>query len=158
MTRLHRSLRGGLVLAALTATTLPALANNFGCEQAVRLQQQGLSVEEIAHAMGLSVAAVHELCVAQAPQSVVVPNGRVPVGPAGPAPFGAAGPAPLGAAGPAPLGAAGPAPIGAAGPAPIGARRARPDRRRLDVDPDQALTRPRGQRLRSSSRTASLIE
>ena len=122
MTRLHRLLRGGLVLAALTATALPSLANNFGCEQAVRLQQQGLSVEEIAQAMGLSVAAVHELCVSQpAPQSVVVPNGRVPVGPAGPAPFGAAGPAPFGAAGPAPLGAAGPAPIGAAGPAPIGA-------------------------------------
>ena len=49
-----------LILAGLIAGTAPALANS-GCEQAVRLQQQGLSVDEIAAAMGLSVAAVHEV-------------------------------------------------------------------------------------------------
>ena len=117
MTHAHM-LTTGLGLAALLAATAPALANS-GCEQAVRLQQEGLSVDEIARAMGLSVAAVHGLCAQ--PQSVVVPQGRVPVGPAGPAPLGAAGPAPFGAAGKAPMGAAGPAPMGAAGPAPMGA-------------------------------------
>lgn len=108
-----------LGLAVLLVGAAPALANNLGCEQAVQLQQQGLSVAEIAQEMGLSVAAVHSLCAQ--PQSVVVPQGRVPVGAAGQAPIGAAGPAPIGAAGPAPMGAAGPAPMGAAGPAPMGA-------------------------------------
>lgn len=121
MTRVQQMLGGVLMLAApIAAGVAPATADNAGCEQAVRLQRHGLSIEEIAQTMGLSVAAVHGLCGRPAP-SAVAPNGRVVVGPAGPPPFGAAGPAPLGAAGPPPLGAAGPAPLGAAGPAPIGA-------------------------------------
>jgi hypothetical protein len=113
-------MRSGLLAATLFVASAAA-ATNAGCEQAVRLQQQGLSVEQIAGAMGLSVGAVHNLCAQPAPRSVVVPNGRVVGGAPGPAPHGAAGPPPLGAAGPAPLGAAGPAPLGAAGPAPFGA-------------------------------------
>ena len=120
MTLVHRALRFALPFAALIVTTTGSALANAGCEHALRLQQQGLSIEEIAHSMGLSIAAVNGLCGQRTAQSVVVPNGRVPVGPAGPAPMGAAGPAPMGAPGPAPMGAAGPAPMGAAGPAPIG--------------------------------------
>ena len=120
MTRVHRSLRGGLVLAALIASLhAPAGADDGGCAQAMQLQAQGLSLEEIAATLGLSVDAVRGLCAA--PHSVPAPASRVAGGAAGPAPMGAAGPAPMGAAGPAPLGAAGPAPLGAAGPAPMGA-------------------------------------
>lgn len=120
MTRVHHSLRGSLVLAALIAGLLaPAHADNAGCARAMQLQAQGLSLDEIAGTLGMSVDAVRGLCAA--PRSVPAPAGRVAVGAAGPAPMGAAGPAPLGAAGPAPLGAAGPAPMGAAGPAPMGA-------------------------------------
>jgi len=119
MTHVHRLACGSLVLAALTLAAGVAQGNGPGCARALQLEAQGLTVDEIAHSMGITVAAVQSLCVS--PQSVVVPAGRAPVGAAGPAPFGAAGPAPLGAAGPAPIGAAGPAPIGAAGPAPIGA-------------------------------------
>lgn len=118
----HRLLGAGAVAALALFTTAPGHAANTGCAQALRLQEQGLSVEEIAGAFGISVGAVHQLCSApQAPRSAVVPSGRVPVGAAGPPPLGAAGPPPWGAAGPAPMGAAGPAPIGAAGKAPIGA-------------------------------------
>lgn len=120
MIGVHRSLRGGLVLAALiigTATAAPA--DNGGCAQAMQLQAQGLTLEEIAATLGMSVGAVRGLCAA--PPSVPAAAGRVVTGAAGPAPLGAAGPAPMGAAGPAPMGAAGPAPFGAAGPAPMGA-------------------------------------
>lgn len=124
MTVSHRRLLGSAGIAVLVALASDPVhaTNNQGCAQAMQLQQQGFSVDEIADAFGMSVGAVHQLCNApEAPRSRVVPNGRVAVGPAGPAPFGAAGPAPIGAAGPAPMGAAGPAPIGAAGKAPMGA-------------------------------------
>jgi len=118
MTRVCHSLRGGLALAALTVGLVaPAPADDRGCAQAMQLQAQGLSLEEIAHTFGMNVDGVRGLC--EGPRSA--PAGRVAVGAAGPAPSGAAGPAPVGAAGPAPVGAAGPAPMGAAGPAPMGA-------------------------------------
>jgi hypothetical protein len=111
MTRVYRSLLGGLALAALTVGLVaPARADDQRCAQAMRLQAQGLSLGEIAHALGMSVDDVRGLCAA--PRSA--PAGRAAVGAAGPAPVGAAGPAPMGAAGPAPMGAAGPAPMGAA--------------------------------------------
>ena len=122
MIRLHRAPRGGLLLAAvITGLLVPAVvpAGNAGCQRAMQLQAQGLSIEDIAATLGTTVDGVHALCAA--PRSVPAPAGRVAVGAAGPAPLGAAGPAPLGAAGPAPMGAAGPAPMGAAGPAPMGA-------------------------------------
>lgn len=122
MTGLHGLLGAGAVAALALLASTPCHATNTGCAQAMRMQQQGLSVEEIADAFGISVGAVHQLCSApQVPRAAAVPSGPVAVGAAGPAPMGAAGPAPLGAAGPAPMGAAGPAPMGAAGPAPIGA-------------------------------------
>ena len=125
MTAMRQMLLVSLGLAALIAAgAARADFDNQGCATAMEMQQAGLSVEEIASRLGLSVAGVHQLCVARHAvpvQSVVVPAGRVPSGPVGPAPFGAAGPAPMGAAGPAPIGAAGPPPIGAAGPAPFGA-------------------------------------
>lgn len=120
MTRVHATLRRGVAFAALTtALATPVCANDAGCQRAMRLQAQGLSLEEIAGALGTTVDGVHALCAA--PRSLPAPAGRVVVSAPGPAPFGAAGPAPMGAAGPAPMGAAGPAPMGAAGPAPMGA-------------------------------------
>lgn len=124
MTGSHRRLLGAGGIAALVALASDPVqaTNQQGCAQAMQLQQQGFSVDEIADAFGISVGAVHQLCAApEVPRSRVVPSGRVAVGAAGPPPFGATGPAPMGAAGPAPIGAAGPAPIGAAGKAPVGA-------------------------------------
>src|SRR5262245_2329465 len=106
--------------AVVIGAAAPATAT---CHQVHQLLSQGLTIEEVANALGASVAAV-QTCVhpgtgvvRSAPHSN--PAGVAAVGPAGPPPIGAAGPPPLGAAGPPPIGAAGPPPLGAAGPAPI---------------------------------------
>jgi len=111
-----RFARWTLGAALLSAAASPAAASS--CAQVQDLVSQGLSLGQVAAALGAPVGAV-QACLQ--PRSVPAPPGRVPVGPAGPAPFGAAGPAPWGAAGPAPLGAAGPPPLGAPGPPPLGA-------------------------------------
>src|SRR5215468_1859085 len=99
--------------AMMIAASSPAAAT---CSDVHQLLSQGLSVGQVAAALGASVRAV-QACLQ--PISVPAPPSRVVSNPAGPSPFGAAGPPPFGAAGPAPLGAAGPPPLGAAGPSPF---------------------------------------
>jgi len=104
--RITRSVLGALILVGAASPVAAAT-----CAEVNQLLAQGLSVGQVAGALGAPVAGV---------QACLQPRGAVG-NPAGPAPFGAAGPPPLGAPGPPPLGAAGPAPHNAAGPPPLGA-------------------------------------
>jgi hypothetical protein len=110
-----RLARWALATAIVAGAASPAAAT---CEQVGQLLARGLSITQVAVALGAPIGAV-QACLQ--PLFTGSAAGPAPLGAAGPAPFGAAGPAPFGAAGPAPLGAGGPAPLGAAGPAPLGA-------------------------------------
>ena len=124
-----RELAGWTLVATIVvaAVASPAAAS---CEQVGQLLARGLSIPQVAVALGTPVDAV-QACLLPVTGSAAGPAplgaaGPAPFGAAGAAPFGAAGPAPLGAAGAAPLGAAGAAPLHAAGPAPFGAGGAAP--------------------------------
>ena len=101
-------------LGVLAVSAAAAPASAALCARAQRLFGQGLSVNQVAAALGTSPGVV---------QTCLQPRSAAPNGAAGPAPFGAPGPPPFGAAGPPPFGAAGPPPLGAAGPPPAPAGR-----------------------------------
>jgi hypothetical protein len=111
----QRFARWALAAAIVAGAASSAAAT---CEQVDQLLARGLSITQVAVALGAPIGAV-QACLQ--PLSTGSAAGPAPFGAAGPAPFGAAGPAPFHAAGAAPFGAGGPAPLGAAGPAPLGA-------------------------------------
>ena len=106
----------GALLLGLIAS--PAAASS--CAQVQNMVSQGMSLGQVAAALGVPVGAV-QACLQPNPAERAGLNaaGPPPLGAAGPPPLGAGGAAPLGAAGAPPLGAPGPPPRGAAGPPPL---------------------------------------
>jgi hypothetical protein len=113
---LKRLARWALAAALLVGAASPAAAT---CEQVGQLLARGLSITQVAVALGAPIDAVQACLIPD--RGIAGAPGPPPLGAAGPPPLGAAGPSPFGAAGPPPLGAGGPAPLGAAGPPPLGA-------------------------------------
>src|SRR5438477_8615506 len=111
-----RLTRWALAAALVAGAASPAAAT---CEQVGQLLARGLSITQVAVALGAPVGAVQACLLPD--RGIAGAPGPPPLGAAGPPPLGAAGPSPFGAAGPPPLGAAGPPPRGAAGPPPLGA-------------------------------------